>query len=168
MIFIEKKGNCVAIDLDLEKERKAKEREYYEVYQDWQVSYAKGITQVEEATQSLIDIIDQMPIFETLNPLYKEALNELVNSNDDFSEGFYELIDEMEEFPDKMTHEFDNRLDQEGYIDSINNEYFCELYDFVDEDEEVGLPEETTTAIVNIIRQIKAGFELLLSAHGLA
>jgi hypothetical protein len=154
--------------IEKEKKEKAIEKEQYEVYQDWQINYAKGIAEVSEATQTLVDFIEATPIFETLNPLYKENLNELVKYNDEFSEEFYELVEEMEEFPDKSGHELESQLDPQDYIDNINNDYFCELDDFINEDEDIALSEENTTAVENTIRQIRNGFDLLLSAHGLA
>jgi len=159
----------VARSLEKEKVLRAKEKEQYFVYEDWQLPYAKATVAISDACDDLIETIDAHPIFDTLNPHYRASLDELIQHNDEFREEFYELVDEMEEFSDKKQRELESELDPEDFIENINCDYYAGLdnYIYEDEDEKVALPDSVVEKIENTVNKIEEGLQLLLSAHGL-
>lgn len=156
----------ITVSLQKEKLLKAEEKKQYEVFQDWQLPYAKATVAIQEACNELIETIDATPDFETLNPNYRASLDELIQHNDDFRHAFYDLVDDIEEFPNEPQSE----VDPEGYIENINCDYYTGYDDYIDEDEDekITLPDSVVDKIENTVEKINEGLQLLLSAAGLA
>lgn len=166
IISLDKMDEFIALSLKKSKVLREQEKKHYDVFEDWQLPYAKATVAIRDACEELIETIDSNPMFETLNPHYRAKIDELFQHNEEFLDNFYDLVDNKKNFPNEKQWD----IDPDDFTENINADEYggLDLYVREDECEQIELPVSVEQKIEKTVHKINESMQMLLSAAGLA